>query len=251
VRFNDADLVRREYASEERLLARRVVFKDFVEGPNAEDLAFEAVREAKPGRVLEVGCGPGYFAERVQKELGAEVVALDVSPRMVELTREHGVDARIGDVQDLPFGDAEFDCAVANWMLYHVPDLDRGIAELARVLRPGGRLVAATFGEDHLRELWSLLGNDKASAVEFNRQNGASPLGRHFQQVERRDADGVVAFPDRAAVRSYVTATIRGAHLADSLPEFDGPFRARSRASAFVAAKAGGGPVRGWVAGKS
>jgi SAM-dependent methyltransferase len=238
VRFNDADLVRREYASEERLLARRVVFKDFVEGPNAEDLAFEAVRETKPGRVLEVGCGPGHFAEQMMKELGAEVLALDLSPRMVELARERGVDARLGDVQNLPFGDAEFDCAVGNWMLYHVPDLDRGVAELARVLRPGGRLVAATFGEDHLRELWSLLGNERASAVEFNRQNGARPLEPHFARVERRDADGVVVFPDRAAVRSYVAATIRGAHLADSIPEFEGPYRARSRASVFVGTKA-------------
>lgn len=238
MRFNDAELVRREYASEERLLARRVVFKDFIEGPNAEDLAFEAVREVAPNRVLEVGCGPGYFAERLLRELGADVVALDVSPRMVELARERGVDARLGDVQELPFGEAEFDCAVANWMLYHVPDLDRGIAELARALRPGGRLVAATFGEDHLRELWTFLGDEKTSAVEFNRQNGAGPLGRHFARVERRDADGVVAFPDREAVRKYVAATIRGAHLADSIPEFEGPYRARSRASAFVAEKA-------------
>ena len=45
-----------------------------------------------------------------------------------------GVHAVIGDVQELPFPDADFDCAVAAWMLYHVPDLDRGIAELARVL---------------------------------------------------------------------------------------------------------------------
>ena len=235
MRFNDAELVRREYASEDRLLARRVVFKDFVEGPNAEDLALEALREAKPGRVLEVGCGPGHFAVRVLRELGAEVVALDLSPRMVELARGRGVEALVGDVQDLPFGEAGFDCAVANWMLYHVPDLDRGLAELARILRPGGRLVAATFGEDHLHELWSFLGNEKAAAVEFNRQNGARPLERHFAQVERRDADGVVVFPDRAAVRRYVAATIRGAHLADSIPEFDGAFRARSRASVFIA----------------
>ncbi len=65
MRFNDAELVRREYASEERLLARRVVFKDFIEGPNAEDLAFEAVREIAPNRVLEVGCGHGVAASLV------------------------------------------------------------------------------------------------------------------------------------------------------------------------------------------
>ena len=45
---------------------------------------------------------------------------------MVELARARGVDARVGDVQELPFADGAFDCVVAAWMLYHVPDLDRG-----------------------------------------------------------------------------------------------------------------------------
>lgn len=235
MRFDDPDLVRREYADETRFLARRAVFADLVEGPNGEEVAFAAVAEVAPERVLEVGCGPGYFAERVGRELGAHVVALDLSPRMVELARERGVDARVGDVQDLPYADREFDCAVANWMLYHVSDLERGLAELARVLRPGGRLVAATFGADQLRELWRLLDYDKTAAVAFNRANGAESLSTHFAHIERRDADGVVVFPHRDSVRRYVAATIRGAHLADSIPPFDGPFRARSRASVFVA----------------
>ena len=88
--------------------------------------------DVAPQSVLEVGCGEGELAERVQRELGAEVVALDQSERMVELTRRRGVDARVGDVQDLPFPDECFDVAVAAWMLYHVPDLDRGLGELAR-----------------------------------------------------------------------------------------------------------------------
>jgi SAM-dependent methyltransferase len=233
--LRDPEVLRREYADESRLLARRTVFVDLVEGPQAEELAFAAVAEVAPERVLEVGCGPGYFSERIGRELAAEVVALDLSPRMVELARARGVDAGVGDVQNLPFADGEFDCAVANWMLYHVSDLERGLAELARVLRPGGRLVAATFGADQLRELWRLLDFEKTAAVAFNRENGAESLARHFARVERRDADGVVVFPDRDSVRRYVAATLRGAHLADSVPSFEGPFRARSRASVFVA----------------
>ena len=57
------------------------------------------MREVAPERVLDVGCGMGELAERVQKELGAEVVAVDISPRMVELTRARGIDARLADVQ--------------------------------------------------------------------------------------------------------------------------------------------------------
>ena len=94
---------------------------------DARDLAFDAVAEVEPRRVLEVGCGRGELAERVIAPSSAcELVAIDQSERMVELTRARGVDARVGDVQALPFEDAAFDCAVAAWMLYHVPDLDRG-----------------------------------------------------------------------------------------------------------------------------
>jgi SAM-dependent methyltransferase len=238
MRFADRELVKREYASEQRLLARRAVFTELVEGPNAEELAFEAVREHEPGRVLEVGCGPVYFAEPLRGRLGVEVVALDASPRLVELARERGLEALVGDVQELPFPEGKFDVVVANWMLYHVADLDLGLVEIARVLQPGGRLVAATFGNDHLFELWVWPDYRKAAAVEFSRDNGAERLRRHFDRVERRDASAVVVFPDREAVRRYVSATIRGSHLAGSLPSWEGESRARSSQAVFVAEKA-------------
>jgi SAM-dependent methyltransferase len=234
-RLSDPDLVAREYASEERFLARRVVFRDYLEGPNAEDLAFEALREAGPGRVLEIGCGPGHLSERVRDELGAEVFALDVSPRMVELAHGRGLEALVGDVQRLPFDRDTFDCAVANWVLHHVPDLDGGLTEIRRVLRPGGSLVAATFGELHLIDPYEWLGDPGIGGLEFSRENGAEPLRRHFEYVEQRDADAVVVFPDREAVRAYLAALIRGRELAERLPHFTGSFRARSCQAVFIA----------------
>jgi 2-polyprenyl-3-methyl-5-hydroxy-6-metoxy-1,4-benzoquinol methylase len=102
-RLDDPAVVREEYATERGLAARKAAYRD-AEGPDPRSLAFEAVAEVAPVRILEVGCGEGELSERMQRELGAEVVALDQSERMVELTRERGVDARVGDVQDLPFG---------------------------------------------------------------------------------------------------------------------------------------------------
>src|SRR4029078_7030536 len=95
----------------------------------------------------------------MQRDLAATVSFVDVSPRMVELARARGVDAQVGDVQELPFADGSFDVAVAAWMLYHVPHLDRGLSELARVLRPGGILVAVTNSRYHLLELRELVGS--------------------------------------------------------------------------------------------
>jgi SAM-dependent methyltransferase len=190
------------------------------------------VAEVAPRRVLEVGCGPGELSARIRDELGAEVVAVDLSPRMVELARGRGVDARVGDVQALAFADAAFDCAVAAWMLYHVPDLDRALAELRRVLRPGGRLVAVTNAAEHMREVVELARVRRAPS-SFSCESGGASLGRHFTQVERRDAFGWVVFPDRAAAQAYVDATVTLAGR--SLPAFTGPLRARRAPCVFVA----------------
>lgn len=233
--LSDPDIVREEYSTENGLRARASVYEG-IAGPDAREAAFEAVRDAAPVRVLEVGCGWGEFAARIAEELGAEVVAIDQSPRMVELAREHGVDARVADVQELPFGDGEFDVAVANWMLYHVPELDRGLAELARVLRPGGRLVAATNSLDHLAELWALVGRDRRDEPErFFSETAEEPLRNHFARVNRRDVVGTVTFPDADAVRGYVASSVAHKHLAEAVPELDGPLVATRHNTVFVA----------------
>jgi SAM-dependent methyltransferase len=201
VRPQDRELVASQYATEASLEARRSIYTA-VEGPDAREVAFTAIAEIAPGRVLEVGGGPGELSERIVGELGADVVMVDSSPRMVELARARGVDARVGDVQDLPFGDGEFDCAVAAWMLYHVPDLDRALSELRRVLRPGGRLVAVTNGREHLRELRRLAG-DWAWQERFRREDAAELLERHFVSVERQDVDAWVTV-DPEGVQRWV-----------------------------------------------
>jgi SAM-dependent methyltransferase len=209
-----------------------------VQGPDARELTFEQVCLAGPARVLEVGCGEGELAQRILLELRAEVVAVDQSERMVELTRARGVDARVADVQALPFPSDWFDVAVAAWMLYHVPDLDQGVRELARVLRPGGRLVAATNCDDHLAEMLALAGIEHWQ-LPFSGETAERVLSPHFATVERLDADGTVVFPDIEPVRSYFASSQRLSAFLDRLPpRLDGPLTVRRRPVVFVATKA-------------
>jgi SAM-dependent methyltransferase len=151
---------------------------------------------------------------------------------MVELTQQRGVEAVVGDVQSLPFRDGVFDCAVAAWMLYHVPDLNLALRELRRVLRDGGRLVAVTNSEHTLAELRDLIGFRHNST--FSAENAEGALLRHFTIVERRDVRGMLTFPDRQAAHRYVAALPTAAHLADTLPSFDGPLVASRHAVVFV-----------------
>jgi SAM-dependent methyltransferase len=233
VRIDDPVAVARQYATESNLEARRSLYAN-VEGPDPREVAFRAVAEVEPRRVLEVGGGPGELAARIAAELGCEVVMLDLSPRMVDLARERGVDARVGDVQALPFDDGSFDCAVAAWMLFHVPDLDGGLAELARVLRPGGRLVAVTNAEHHLAELRAIAGTAAWSRT-FTRENGSESIARHFRDVERRDVDGWATIEDDAVVRGFVDS-LDAAEPVEPAP-YELPIRSRRASSVFVAAR--------------
>ena len=160
----------------------------------------------EPQRVLEVGCGRGELAERMQRELDARVVAVDQSERMVELTAARGVEAIVGDVQDLPFRDGIFDCAVAAWMLYHVPDLEPRAARAAARARPGR---PARRRDEQRAQPPRALGarrRDRRAVGRLQRRERRGALLRHFTIVERRDVRGTVTFPDREAAHRYVSA---------------------------------------------
>ena len=232
--LNDPAFVRREYA-DERGLAARMAAQSTATGADPYSVVFDGVAEGAPGLILEVGCGRGELAERMSLELDARVVAVDQSERMVELTRQRGVEAIVGDVQDLPFRDGIFDAAVAAWMLYHAADLELALRELRRVLRPDGRLVAATSSERNLHELWELVGEIGAPADGFTAENAEWALLRHFTIVRRRDVYGTVRFPDRDAAARHVAAVPTRGHLAGSLPDFEGPLDATRHVVVFVA----------------
>jgi SAM-dependent methyltransferase len=237
MRLDNPVLVRWEYASEERLAKRNEIFRALIQGDNPEDVAVAAAAEIRPKRLLDVGCGPGQLTRRFVDEVGADVSAIDLSARMVELARALGLDASVGDAEQLAFGDDEFDCVFAGWVLYHVPGLTQAIAECARVLRPGGRLVASSYREDNLSELWELIdpGLEPRDPLTFNRDNGEELLRRSFQRVERRDVEASLVFPDTDSLRAFVAATIDRAHLAPLVPEIVEPFHATTRHVVFVA----------------
>lgn len=234
-RLDDPEAVRAQYADESGLRARQAIWQE-LEGPDPREALWQAIVDCSPRHVLEVGGGDGWLSERIARELGAEVVMVDQSERMVELAAERGVDARLGDVQALPFRDGPFDLVVAAWMLYHVPDLDRGLAEIARVLSPGGRLVANTNSREHARELFDLIGYPADARDRlFDADNGEAALRRRFAHVVRRDVDAWATVRDRQQLVDY-----RASMMTETTPVPDDvrvPLRIGSRGVVFTATK--------------
>ena len=115
-------------------------------------------------RVLEAGCGTGYFSHFLHREYGWPMVSLDISAEGLRYARSIGAEQPIqGDVRDLPFADGSFDLAISMDVLAHVPrgEEQRAASELVRVLAPDGLLVVRTAAFDWLRSRHSQLVSER------------------------------------------------------------------------------------------
>jgi SAM-dependent methyltransferase len=153
-------------------------------------------------RVLEIGCGPAHLWTTNIDRLppGWRITLSDLSRGMLDQASLNlGIAAQpaqfefeVADAQQLPFETDTFDGVIANHMLYHVPDRSAALAEMQRVLKPGGRLYLATNGLNHLRELYELeqrfdpaldFGWSSASPKLFSLDDGGREVARFFHNV--------------------------------------------------------------------
>jgi ubiquinone/menaquinone biosynthesis C-methylase UbiE len=142
--------VREEFTHQTESFARNPV------ALRAETLdALVDLAPAEPdSRWLEAACGPGIVARRLAARVG-EVCGVDLTPSMVEKANAEAardgvenVRFEVGDATALSFGEAEFDGAVTRFSFHHIPAPGRVLAEMARVVRPGGLVIVA----DHLAD---------------------------------------------------------------------------------------------------
>jgi len=139
--------------------------------------AEEMLAQVKPGpghRVIDIGAGPGILT-MLAAPSGADVLGIDFSPNMVERLqrrlRDAGISnarAEVMDGQDLKLADGSFDIALSNFAVIFFPDIERGLAEMHRVLRPGGRIaVSAWSAPDRVMFLRALLRAVKAAVPDY------------------------------------------------------------------------------------
>ena len=253
--LNDPDyLLDKQYRDASNLNARLALHRRF--STNKGDLhrwIFDHLLDAlgPDVRILEVGCGPADLWRSNLDRLprGWHVTLTDFSPGMVEAAglalAGHDTQFSIqqADAQALPFADGAFDAAVANYMLYHVPDRPRAIAELARVLVPAGWLFAATNGERHMGELDDLLlphqralqaalaasSAPNAAAMAtinaittndvhgFTLENGAAQLGQSFASVSLDLWDDALLITEVEPLMAYIRSLGAGMAIPEDL----------------------------------
>jgi ubiquinone/menaquinone biosynthesis C-methylase UbiE len=123
-----------------------------------DDLEVELVERYGSGAdVLECGVGTGLLLERIA-HFARSAKGVDLSPRMLDRARARGLDVREASVAAIPFEDGSFDVTCAFKVLAHVPPIGLALAEMARVTRPGGVIIAEFYNPVSLRGLAKLLG---------------------------------------------------------------------------------------------
>jgi ubiquinone/menaquinone biosynthesis C-methylase UbiE len=116
-------------------------------------LTVDLLRRYAGGRdVLEVGCGTGLILKEIVRD-ARRAVGVDLSAGMLSGSRGRGLAVVQGDVTALPFASGTFDAVCAFKILPHVPDLKTALAEMSRLLRPGGHLLAEFYNRRSLRHL--------------------------------------------------------------------------------------------------
>ncbi|WP_349958240.1 class I SAM-dependent methyltransferase [Rhizobium sp. ZPR3] len=156
----------KQYADSKKLAARARLNSEYT---IAETGWFPWVVQQLPlksgDRILDIGCGPGWFWTATTASLpeNLNLTLADLSPGMVQEAVERckalsfaGVTGERADAAALPFADGSFDVVIAMHMFYHLPDPFKAIAEMHRVLKPGGYLAVTTNGAGNMRKMYEL-----------------------------------------------------------------------------------------------
>ena len=158
---------------------------------------FNQIDFSKVNRLLELGCGNGKLWQENRIELrNREIFLSDISEGMVEEVRNKlGSDFNciVADAEKIPFKDEYFDSVIANHVLFYLNDLNLGLKEISRVLKPNGILYCSTYGKNHMKEITEIVQNfdsrinlSNHSLYDiFGLENGESILCNYFSNVEK------------------------------------------------------------------
>jgi len=257
-------LLEQQYADDRNLSARQAIYAYVQPETDIYEWSLGLAELAGTERILDIGCGNGGYLEALRNRgHGGAVVGLDLSPGMLAAARERrtGAAPGVADAVALPLRTASVDVAFSMHMLYHVSDMELAVAELRRVVRPGGIAPVATNSEAHLSELTTLftvsaeaaLGLDlpdfRRNFLRFTMEDGASILGTSFDTVEPHHAKRELVITEVEPVVAYARSIgpllsfgadegesifVEIARRVRAVLDRDGAFRVRTGAGCFV-----------------
>lgn len=177
---------------------------------------FEKIDFSKVNRLLELGCGNGKLWQENKIDLrNREIFLSDISEGMVEEVRNKlGSDFNciVADAEKIPFKDAYFDSIIGNHVLFYLNDLNQGLKEIRRVLRPNGILYCSTYGSRHMKEITDIVQNfdsrinlsNHSLYDVFGLENGECILKQYFTSVQRMDYQDTLEITESKPLIDYI-----------------------------------------------
>ena len=214
--LNDTSSVKQQYATSEKLSTRISIHDKYSTNKTGFANWIFSNYRIEPGmKILELGCGTGDMWKNREELIRScvKLVLSDFSEAMVATAKEKlgeydNVEYRTIDIQDIPYDDGSFDAVIANMMLYHVPDINKALGEVNRVLKDGGSFYCATFGEHGIVEyLAGVLGDygvGDDSNKNFTLQNGGEILKRVFPKAEKLEYKDSLAVTELDDMVGYI-----------------------------------------------
>jgi ubiquinone/menaquinone biosynthesis C-methylase UbiE len=231
-RFTDQQyLTQDQYKDAGNLDARIQIHKRFSTNPQGWfHWVFDTLAQIpEHANVLELGCGAGAMWQECADRIpaGWALTLTDLSDGMLDAAWRNLV--RLGrgfkfekmDAQSIAYGDKMFDVVIANHMLYHVPDRAKTLAEIKRVLKDDGRLIAATVGAGHMQEMYQFLKRVNINprpdmfVNPFTLENGLEQLQNAFSQVKKLHYVDNLQVTEMDPLIGYIRSSIGTADLSE------------------------------------
>lgn len=181
--------------------------------------------------VLEIGCGTGAVWRAGEIPEGASLTLTDLNEGMLKET-ENNLKSVVpentrfmqANVMDLPFEDESFDLVMMHHVLHHVPDIEKALLSVRRVLKPGGFMTTTTTGADTTKELFDLIdevtdGGSEPLKMSFTMDNGEAHLSKVFGRVERFDYPSHLLVTDANDLIAYIDSMMTIVDLNDQQRE--------------------------------
>ena len=214
--INNADVVKEQYRNAGNLTTRISIHSKYSTNKMGFGNWIVSNYCIKPGmRILELGCGTGDMWKDHLNLLNeaSEVILTDFSEGMLKTTKDtlgklKNITYKVVDIQEIPFEDESFDIVIANMMLYHVPELEKGLSEVKRVLKHDGVFYCATYGEhgivEYIADLLKDYGVKESVNKNFTLQNGKEKLEKYFPLVHQFDYNDALEVTQIEDIVDYV-----------------------------------------------
>lgn len=221
--------IKEQYKNDKNLNLRSNLHSYNINKVDWDKWCFNQIDFKKNSNILELGCGSGKFWRKNEEKIDASlgITLSDFSKSMLKIAKAKLKDSSYNfnfeeiNAENIPYDDDTFDIVLAQHMIYFVPDIEKALSEIKRVLKPGGIFYVTANSCESMKELNELVNNFDSNSglnsngysTRFELENGEKILKKYFKNVDVEVLNGKIIVNDPKPVVEYKASTIQGTSI--------------------------------------